>query len=622
MAAEARIDIVVETEDVTRSIEKFQGAIDILGGSVETVVGGLALFGVENKYIENLEQGALGAIAFADGAKRMADGLKDFVGETKLATVAQTIFNAVQNANPIFLIVTALAAATAAVVIFTNAMADSAKETALANSTAVDLTNSLNSGATSAEELGLSMQDVADIAAQARGEAEAQLEVINSQEETLKRQGLTEEQIEDLKINQLRTIVEASKTEAKARKEAIKGDVERTKTYFKITKAIVTFLTAPIGVILAGIDLLTAGLAKAGIIAEENVTNLQQGFTEGVAKLLFDPAEVEAEGQAAVAEAEKQAREAQNAIDGIINARDKRRQEASKKAREAEEKAAEKARQEAAKKAEEEQKRLDEIVKGQLDELERRRVEAGEQYAKDLETFKDNEEAKAEAKKFYDKQLADIDAEKLKREQDAAAAKKAIDDKAAADAQKNADEAIKIEQERTKAIADAEQDLYDAKVGFANAALSALSEVAGENEQIQNAIFAVEKAVAIGDIITKLQAEKAANAAYGAALGPAGAAYTATKNTAANLRAAASIATIVAATISKYKGGGGSAGLGGGASETTPGFILGSSIPGQNQQNVNAPNVTTGGPVQAYVLAGDVSDGLEAEQKINSRRKL
>jgi hypothetical protein len=621
MAAEARIDIVVETEDVTRSIEKFQGAIDILGGSVETVVGGLALFGVENKYIENLEQGALGAIAFADGAKRLADGLKDFIGETKLASAAQAVFNAVQNANPIFLIVTALAAATAAVVIFTNAIADSAKETALANNTAVDLTNSLNSGAASAEQLGLSMQDVADIAAQARGEAEAQLEVINSQEETLKRQGLTEEQIEDLKINQLRTVVEASKTEAKARQEAIKGDVERTKTYFKITKAIVTFLTAPIGVILAGIDLLTAGLAKAGIIAEENVTNLQQGFTEGVAKLLFDPAEVEAEGQAAVAEAEKQAREAQNAIDGIINARNKRRQEASKKAREAEEKAAEKARQEAAKKAEEEQKRLDEIVKGQLDDLERRRVEAGEQYAKDLETFKDNEEAKAEAKKFYDKQLADIDAEKLKREQDAAAAKKAIDDKAAADAEKTATEAVKREQERTKAIADAEQDLYDAKVGFANATLSALSQIAGENEQIQNAIFAVEKAVAIADIITKLQAEKAANAAYGATLGPGvGDVYRVTKNKAANLRAAASIATIVAATISKFKNGGGTTGgEEGGSSTVTTGFALASS---QQQSNFQTPTGTTGGPIQAYVLAGDVSDGLEAEQKINSRRKL
>lgn len=621
MAAEARIDIVVETEDVTRSIEKFQGAIDILGGSVETVVGGLALFGVENKYIENLEQGALGAIAFADGAKRLADGLKDFIGETKLASAAQAVFNAVQNANPIFLIVTALAAATAAVVIFTNAIADSAKETALANSTAVDLTNSLNSGAASAEQLGLSMQDVADIAAQARGEAEAQLEVINSQEETLKRQGLTEEQIEDLKINQLRTVVEASKTEAKARKEAIKGDVERTKLYFNLTKTILTFLTAPIGVILAGIDLLTAGLAKAGIIAEENVTNLQQGFTEGVAKLLFDPAEVEAEGQAAVAEAEKQAREAQNAIDGIINARNQRRQEASKKAREAEEKAAEKARQEALKKAEEEQARLDEIVKGQLDDLERRRVEAGEQYAKDLETFKDNEEAKAEAKKFYDKQLADIDAEKLKREQDAAAAKKAIDDKAAADAEKTATEAVKREQERTKAIADAEQDLYDAKVGFANATLSALSQIAGENEQIQNAIFAVEKAVAIADIITKLQAEKAANAAYGATLGPGvGDVYRVTKNKAANLRAAASIATIVAATISKFKNGGGTTGgEEGGSSTVTTGFALASS---QQQSNFQTPTGTTGGPIQAYVLAGDVSDGLEAEQRINSRRKL
>jgi len=623
MSAEARINIVVEGEDVARSIERFQGAIDILGGSVETLVGGLALFGVENKYIENLEQGALGAIAFADGTKRLADGLKDFVGETKLATAAQAAFNFVQNLNPIFLIVTALAAATTAVIIFTNAMADSAKETALANSTATDLTNSLDSGAASAEQLGLSMEDVADIAAQSRGEAEAQLEVLDSQEETLKRQGLSEQDIEDLKIAQLETIVKSSQIEAAARRDAIKGDVERTTLYANITKAILTFLTAPISLLLKSVDLLTEGLAAVGILAEDQITNLQEDFVGGVAKLLFDPEEVAAEGEAAAKEAEKQAADAQNAIDGIINKRNERRRAAASKAADEAKKAAEKAAEEVAKAAEAARQRLDEITKGQLDDLARRRVEAEEQYNKDLETFKDNEAAKVEAKKLYDKQIADIDAEELKRKEEAAATKKAIDDKAAAEEKKAADEAAKTVKERNDAIAAADEDLYKAKQEFAASGLAVLSAIAGENEQLQNAIFAVEKAVAIGDIITRLQAEKAANAAYGAALGPAGVAYTATKNTAANIRAASSIATIVAATISKFKGGG-SAGLGGGeeGGATTPGFILGSSVPGQNQQNVNAPNIQSGGPVQAYVLAGDVSNGLEAEQKLNSRRKL
>ena len=623
MSAEARINIVVEGEDVARSIERFQGAIDILGGSVETLVGGLALFGVENKYIENLEQGALGAIAFADGAKRLADGLKDFVGETKLATAAQAAFNFVQNLNPIFLIVTALAAATAAVIVFTNAMADSAKETALANSTATDLTNSLDSGAASAEQLGLSMQDVADIAAQSRGEAETQLEVLDSQEETLKRQGLSEQEIEDLKIAQLQTIVKSSQIEAQARRDAIKGDVERTTRYANITKAILTFLTAPISLILKSIDVLTEGLAAVGVLAEDQVTNLQEDFVGGVAKLLFDPAEVQAEGEAAAAEAEKQAREAQNAIDGIINKRNERRRAAAAKRAEQEAKAAADAAAKVAEQAAKAAERLDELYKQQQDDLTQRLIDAEAKLEEDLALFVGNEEAKAAAYAEYDRVIAEVEAEGLKRYQENVAAKKAVDDKAAVDAKKAADEAVKIEKERNDAIAKADEDLYNAKQEFAASGLAVLSAIAGENEQLQNAIFAVEKAVAIGDIITRLQAEKAANAAYGAALGPAGVLYTATKNQAANIRAASSIATIVAATISKFKGGG-SAGLGGGeeGGATTPGFILGSSVPGQNQQNVNAPNIQSGGPVQAYVLAGDVSNGLEAEQKLNSRRKL
>lgn len=127
MSAQAEIDIRVNTEGAQQSLDKFQGAIDTLGGSVEVVFGSLALFGVENEWVKNLEQGAVGAIALADGAKRMTEGIIKFTGATTLAEAAQAAFNAVANANPYVLLATAILAAGTALFLYKK-NAEKAKE--------------------------------------------------------------------------------------------------------------------------------------------------------------------------------------------------------------------------------------------------------------------------------------------------------------------------------------------------------------------------------------------------------------------------------------------------------------------------------------------------------------
>jgi len=69
------------------SIKVLDGAVNLVGGSLETVAGGLALTGALSKeQAEQFEAAAVGAIAFADGAKRTLDGVVNLQeGFTKLA---------------------------------------------------------------------------------------------------------------------------------------------------------------------------------------------------------------------------------------------------------------------------------------------------------------------------------------------------------------------------------------------------------------------------------------------------------------------------------------------------------------------------------------------------------
>jgi VIT1/CCC1 family predicted Fe2+/Mn2+ transporter len=152
-----------------------------------------------------------------------------------------------------------------------------------------------------------------------------------------------------------------------------------------------------------------------------------------------------------------------------------------------------------------------------------------------------------------------------------------------------------------EAVIAAEESLAQAKLGAAKGLISGLTELAGENKKLANALFLVDKALAIGEIIVNTQKEISgyyANPLW-KALPDGGLALASAAAAGAKIRAATSIGTIVASSISKFMGGGGasvqtpSAGGGGGASANVGSASVPSFVPGNLFGQGNAANNAT-----------------------------
>lgn len=159
------------------------------------------------------------------------------------------------------------------------------------------------------------------------------------------------------------------------------------------------------------------------------------------------------------------------------------------------------------------------------------------------------------------------------------------------------------QQKYNEAVIAAEESLAQAKLGAAKGLISGLTELAGENKKLANALFLVDKALAIGEIIVNTQKEISgyyANPLW-KALPDGGLALASAAAAGAKIRAATSIGTIVASSISKFMGGGGasvqtpSAGGGGGGSASVGNSAVPSFVPGNLFGQGNAAN-NTGAP--------------------------
>lgn len=132
---------------------------------------------------------------------------------------------------------------------------------------------------------------------------------------------------------------------------------------------------------------------------------------------------------------------------------------------------------------------------------------------------------------------------------------------------------LRLAKEAADAQIAAEKALYDAKWGFANALVDGLSQLAGKNKKAADAIFLVQKGLAIAQIIVDTQKEIAGYASnpLWSALPDGGASLKIPAIAAAKIRAATSIATIAATSVSRFmNGGGGSSSGGGGGTAATP----------------------------------------------------
>jgi hypothetical protein len=169
---------------------------------------------------------------------------------------------------------------------------------------------------------------------------------------------------------------------------------------------------------------------------------------------------------------------------------------------------------------------------------------------------------------------------------------------------------------------EAERALTDAKFNLASASVNLLGTLFAKNKKAADIAFALDKALAIAQVVVNTQREISAyNANPVWSLAPdGGASIKIPAIIGAKLRAAASIAAIAGTAIGRFAGGGGGGGNnagsnGGGGGGTTAPSPANFAFVG-NQPNQQQP------PLQAYVVGTQVSSNLEAQQLIQNQSRL
>lgn len=177
----------------------------------------------------------------------------------------------------------------------------------------------------------------AEVEANVASQQEA-LDAISAQENSLRLAGKSEEEIRQLKIAQTEEVIKATILQLEQMKATKKAQVDAAQRNQDIAQGIIRFLTLPITILLATVDQLTAALSK--IPGIDIGTNLEEGFSGGIAKMIFDPEEVATEADATIEETEKALVKLKNQKDGFILQSQKADQDAADKAKADREKAA------------------------------------------------------------------------------------------------------------------------------------------------------------------------------------------------------------------------------------------------------------------------------------------
>ena len=439
------------------------------------------------------------------------------------------------------------------------------------------------------------------------------LEAISAQENSLKLQGKTEEEIRDLKIQQTNEVIDATILQLQQMEATKKAQVEAAQRNKDIAQGIIRFLTLPITILLGTVDALTSALSLIPGLGDV-ATNLEEGFSGGIAGLIFDPEEVATEGQAAIDETTKQLTALKNTRDGFILAGDKEdaarteKQNADRQKRIDDEKAA--AEKIAADKKAIQDKADADALKAQQVYLANRQLIDGLLQQADLDGIDDTfERARAELKIQEDTDIAKITAAGA----------------TAAEIQRIRDSYTKKREAIGKEEIKFDEALQKEKV---DAALGASSQVLGSIVSLVGEGSAVGKAAAIAQ--TTIDTYSSATAAYSSVVGvpfvgPVLAPIAAGVAVAAGLM---SIKKIVRTKIPGGKSGGSVPSI---TAPPTgppidPNAAIAGSAEGQEQNNQitlgNQQGSGSGNVIRAYVVSSEMSTQQEADAKINDLARL
>jgi hypothetical protein len=446
-------------------------------------------------------------------------------------------------------------------------------------------------------------------------------ENIDKQANILKLQGKSEREILNIKIKALETAIADRKAQlAITEKQAI-VQVQTAKRNREILEGIIRFLSAPLELLLTAVDAIAN---KVGIDSK-----LAEGFIDLAAGLLIDPEELETELNKTIQENKDAIATMENDYAGLKLSVKKIDEDAAKE------------KKDNLKKENDDLAKANEDAKKLYKERRDAQIELEDEKYKALQALQETAQEKevtaaveasealyalasddAAAQVLIAQNLANKLAEINKKYKDAAAEeaekKKAEDDKAKAELDKAAeDDLAKAKQLASDKLA-AEQALTDAKFNLASTSVNLLGTLFAKNKKAADIAFALDKALAIAQVVVNTQREISAyNSNPVWSLSPdGGAAIKIPAIIGAKLRAAASIATIAGTAIGRFAGGGGGgtgAGSNGGGGTTAP-------SPANYDFISQQPNQQP--PLQAYVVSSQVSSNLEAQQLIQNQSKL
>ena len=496
---------------------KLGGALGGVTAGFSLAQGAMGAFGVESEDLERQLLKVQSAMAIADGVR----GFREAIPSIKAFGTA--LKNAI-GATGIGLLVVALGTVAA--------YWDDIKSAV---------------GGVSDEQSKLNSKTDANVLAQ-----QAKYDAISGQDNILKLQGKSERDILKIKQTQIQAVIKATEAQLVNQEATKKAQVDAAKRNQSILSGILTFLTAPLQLLLGTIDMVGKALGKD--------FNLREGLNKSITSLVFDPKQVAEEGDKVIDETKTKLAQLKNEAAGFTIA-----------LREMD-KPAEKAVKDSGKKAVEEAKKEVEV----------------------METLKTNS-------------LKSGVSTLLKtRQEELLIEKQASDDKIALKEQ---------ELEALAIIADAENKIRDANISNIAAGIDLVKNLFANNKKIQAAALIAESAVAIARTIISTKAANQAARAQGTAASilTGGASVIAAEALVLrnNIGAGISIAAQIAATakgVSALGGGGtppsndnSSDGGGGGGGSFSPNFnVVGNS-------GINQLAQLQQQPMQAYVVSGSVT---------------
>jgi hypothetical protein len=437
-----------------------------------------------------------------------------------------------------------------------------------------------------------------DLAEENVAAQEAAAEALSLQENSLRLQGKSEKEIRDLKIQQTEETIKALEAQLLAQKQLKDSQVSAAERNKNILQGIIRFLTLPLSLLLSTIDMVGKALGQD--------FGLQEGFTGGLAKLVFDPEEIAEEGDKAIEETQKKLAKLKSTRDGFLLDEKEEQEKASEekpgKKEETDEEKADKRLAAAKLKAEEEalkrklelEKEFDEKILQQQQSAEQQEINATyDKFFALEEAYAGNAEALAMIESQRNAELAEIN--KKYRDEESEEDKKAQDEK------------------RKR-----QEELRDLVVGSANATIDNLLKLNDiydkDDEQAARRAF---------DRSKKLQTLQAIiNTASGimAAIGTPNVGEQITganwaKAAAVALTGATQIATIQAAQFSGGKTAGGKSPSAPQAPTAQPNLNF--NLVGQSGVNQLAAAVGSqfNQPIRAYVVGSEVNSAQEMERK-------